>query len=130
VLSAQFGMSSLRHNIFVYDSLKRGFSNHRLLVDQHFVATARTQPRFKLYALGDFPGMVEAIEGGRSIEGEIWAVDAACLTRLDLLEDTAHGLYARVPIPLLPPNDTLSVEGYIYRLDVTGRRDCGDVWTE
>jgi gamma-glutamylaminecyclotransferase len=123
-------MSSFRHNIFVYGSLKRGFSNHSLLIGQRFVAAARTQPSFKLYALGDFPGMVEASEGGRSIEGEIWAVDSACLARLDLLEDTAHGLYARAPIPLLPPNDRLLVEGYLYRLDVTGRRDCGDVWME
>jgi len=130
VLLAQFGMSSFQHNIFVYGSLKRGFSNHSLLVGQRFVATARTQPRFKLYALGDFPGMVEATEGARSIEGEIWAVDSACLARLEILEDTAHGMYARVPIPLLPPNDTFSVEGYVYRLDITGRRDCGDVWAE
>jgi len=123
-------MLSKRHEIFVYGSLKRGFSNHSLLASQLFVATARTQPRYRLYALNGFPGMVEASDDGRSIEGEIWSVDPECLTRLDLLEDTAHGLYARVPITLLPPNDTLSVEGYLYSLSVPGRRDCGDVWTE
>jgi len=123
-------MHSSHHNIFVYGSLKRGCSNHRLLAGQRFVATGRTQPRFKLYALGDFPGMVEVARDGHSIEGEIWSVDPACLARLDILEDTAHGMYARVPILLLPPNNTLPVEGYLYLLGVTGRRDCGEIWTE
>jgi len=123
-------MQSLRHNIFVYGSLKRGFSNHRLLADQNFIAIGRTQPRFKLYDLGAFPGMIEADEDGHSIEGEIWSIDSHCLAQLEILEDTAHGMYVRKPIPLLPPNETFSVEGYLYRLDIAGHRDCGEVWTE
>jgi gamma-glutamylcyclotransferase (GGCT)/AIG2-like uncharacterized protein YtfP len=130
VLLGKFGMHSRQHNVFVYGSLKRGFSNHRLLAGQSFIATGHTQPRYKLYALGDFPGMIAVAEGGRSIEGEIWSVDPVCLARLEILEDTARGMYARVPIPLLPPNNTLSVEGYVYLLDATGRRDCGEVWRE
>ena len=120
----------MKHNIFVYGSLKRGFSNHSLLAEQHFVAIGKTRPRYKIYALSSYPGMVEVSENGRSIEGEIWTVDSACLARLDRLEDTAHGLYKRVPITLLPPHDKLSVEGYLYLLPITGRRDCGDSWTE
>jgi len=127
VLLPKFGM---HHNVFVYGSLKRGFSNHHLLQGQRFIATGRTQPRFKLYALGDFPGLIEIAAGGRSIEGEIWSVNPECLARLEILEDTAHGMYARVPIPLLPPHDTLLVEGYLYLLGVIGRRDCGDVLME
>jgi gamma-glutamylcyclotransferase (GGCT)/AIG2-like uncharacterized protein YtfP len=123
-------MPTKLHNVFVYGSLKRGFTNHSLMAGQHFIAVAQTQPRYKLYTLTSFPAMVEAAEAGRSIEGEIWAVDSACLARLDLLEDTAHGMYARVAIPLLPPHDLLSVEGYLYLFDVTGRRECGDVWRE
>ena len=123
-------MQSQRHNIFVYGSLKRGFNNHSLLADQRFVTIAETLPRYKLYALGSYPAMIVATKEGRSIEGEIWSVDSECLTRLDKLEDTAHGMYARMPILLLPPQNALPVEGYIYLLDITGRRDCGDVWTE
>ena len=121
-------MQSIRNNIFVYGSLKRGFSNHRLLAEQNFLAVGRTLPRFKLYDLGDFPGMTEVAEEGHSIEGEIWSVDPGCLARLEILEGTAQGMYARVPIPMLPPYDMLSVEGYLYRLDVTSHRDCGEVW--
>ena len=130
MLLVELGMQPIQHNIFVYGSLKRGFTNHSLLAGQRFVATSRTEPRYKLYDLGDFPGMVEATAGGRSIKGEVWSVDSECLAQLEILEDTAHGMYARVPIPLLPPDDKLSVEGYLYQLGVTGRRDCGDVWTE
>ena len=121
-------MHSKPHPVFVYGSLKRGCSNHHFLHSQRFVAVGFTTPRYNLYTLGDFPAMVEAAEGGRSIEGEIWAVDSACLAQLDLLEDTAHGMYARVPIHLLPPHDKLPVHGYLYLFDITGRTDCGNVW--
>jgi gamma-glutamylcyclotransferase (GGCT)/AIG2-like uncharacterized protein YtfP len=123
-------MRTQQHYIFVYGSLKRGFINHSLLQGQHFIAEGRTQPRYKLYALTSYPAMVEVATGGRSIEGEIWAVDSACRARLDILEDTAHGMYARVPIPLLSPHDKLPVEGYVYLFDITGRADCGQVWNE
>jgi len=125
-----FVMRPKLHNVFVYGSLKRGFINHSLLDGQQFIAVARTQPRYRLYTLITFPAMVEAAEGGHSIEGEIWSVDSACLARLDILEDTAHGMYARVKIPLLPPHASLPVEGYIYLFDVTNRTECGDVWRE
>ena len=119
----------MKHNIFVYGTLKRGGSNHSLLVGQKFIAAARTQPLYRLYALSSFPAMVEAPQNGRSIEGEIWEIDAKHLPALDELEDVAHGLYKRVPILLLPPDDKFIVEGYIYLLSITGRRDCGTSWS-
>jgi len=78
-------MHSRLHPIFVYGTLKRGGSNHRLLDGQRFLAVARTLPIYKLYALNDFPGMVAEAKNGRSIEGEIWQIDPACLARLDEL---------------------------------------------
>jgi gamma-glutamylaminecyclotransferase len=111
--------------IFVYGTLKRGSRNHRLLQDQRFVGAARTPPAFRLYQLDGYPGMVAAAEDGRSIEGEIWEVDAACLAKLDDLEGVAEGLYARGPIALLPPYAGETVEGYLYRQSVAGRRDLG-----
>lgn len=119
----------MKHHLFVYGTLKRGGSNHGLLSDQQFVTVARTQPLYKLYAIGDFPALVETTEAGRSIEGEIWEIDSTRLPVLDKLEDVAHGMYKRVPIPLLPPHNTLQVQGYVYLLSITGRRDCGDSWS-
>ena len=111
--------------VFVYGTLKRGGSNHHHLAGQQFVATARTPPAFRLYLLDGYPGLVASPENGRSIEGEIWEVDPAGLARLDELEGTAENLYARRPITLLPPHDTLAVETYLYRQSIEGRRDLG-----
>lgn len=113
--------------IFVYGTLKRGKENHGWMAGQTFVGTARTQPCYRLYDLGGYPGMV-ADENGVSIEGEIWEVDEAGLTRLDILEDVAGGEYVRERIPLLPPLENAAVEGYRYLLPVAGRRDVGPAW--
>jgi gamma-glutamylcyclotransferase (GGCT)/AIG2-like uncharacterized protein YtfP len=118
----------MKHPIFVYGTLKRGGSNHALLAGQKFIAVAHTQALYRLYALSGFPAMVEAAQNGLSIEGEIWEIDAECLPALDELEDVAHGMYKRVPILLLPPHDTFTVEGYVYLLSIAGRRDCGTAW--
>ena len=118
----------MKHKIFVYGTLKRGGSNHGLLAKQNFISAARTQPHYRLYSLGNFPAMVEALQDGRSIEGEIWGVDAACLLELDQLEEVDQGVYKRVPIPLLPPHDNLVLEGYVHLKSITGLRDCGEFW--
>jgi gamma-glutamylcyclotransferase (GGCT)/AIG2-like uncharacterized protein YtfP len=110
--------------VFVYGTLKRGSDNHRELAGQRFVGPARTSPAFRLYQLNGYPGMVEAPDG-LSIEGELWEVDPGGLDRLDRFEGTDAGLYARVPIRLLPPLDTIQVETYLYRQSVAGRQDLG-----
>lgn len=115
--------------VFVYGTLKRGGSNHHWIQSQRFVGMARTLPEFRLYDLGGYPGMVGAAPGqGSSIEGEVWEVDPAGLAKLDVLEDVAGGEYARVKVPLEGAFSTQDVEGYLYLLDVTGRRDIGTLW--
>lgn len=42
-----------------------------------FLRAARTAPTYRLYDLGNRPGMVRAASGGGSILGEIWALPAA-----------------------------------------------------
>ncbi len=111
--------------VFVYGTLKRGGENHRLLAGQRLLGEARTEPGFRLFLLDGYPGMVAAAAGGVSVEGELWEVDAACLARLDELEGTAEGLYARVPVRLLPPHAGDRAETYLYRRSVEGRADLG-----
>lgn len=118
----------MKHHIFVYGTLKRGGSNHRLMVGQQFVALGRTEPIYKLYELDTYPAMVDTPQDGCAIEGEIWSVDTACLAKLDRLEGLEEGLYKRVPIQLQPPHAPQPVEGYIYLLSIAGRRDCGSQW--
>jgi gamma-glutamylcyclotransferase (GGCT)/AIG2-like uncharacterized protein YtfP len=91
------------------------------------VALARTQPLYRLFDLGGYPGMVRS-EDGMAIQGEIWDVDAAGLARLDVLEDIAGGEYERVLIELEVEFSSQLVEGYLYLRDVSGRRDVGACW--
>ncbi|MGA3006668.1 MAG: gamma-glutamylcyclotransferase family protein [Opitutaceae bacterium] len=111
--------------VFVYGTLKRGGSNHRYLIGQNFVGTARTRPGFRLFNLGEYPGMVVLAGDREGVAGEIWAVEADCLARLDALEGVAEGLYRREEVPLLPPYADRKVEGYLYAGSVEGRPDIG-----
>jgi allophanate hydrolase len=54
-----------------------------------FLRTAVTAPVYRLYAMGDRPGMLRAASGA-SIAGEIWALPTAAIGRL----------LAQVPVPL------------------------------
>lgn len=116
------------NRIFVYGTLKRGGSNHGWLRGQRFVGAATTNPGFRLYDLGGYPGMVTDPQQGLAVEGEVWEVDDAALARLDELEDVEGGEYARVPLPLQPPFDRETVEGYLYLHPVAGRPDLGACW--
>lgn len=116
--------------VFVYGTLKRGYSNHHLLAGQAFQGEARTAPGFALFSLGSHPGMVELPSDGGSVTGEVWSVDKRCLEQLDLLEGTAEGLYRRGLVPLLEPFAGRGIEAYFCLESVEGRRRLGDTWTE
>ena len=116
--------------LFVYGTLKRGCSNHHFLAGQEFVGEARTVPGFRLYELGGHPGMVAKPDDRDGVAGEIWAVDAAALLRLDGLEGLKAGIYRREVVPLLPPFAGQRIESYIYSRSVKNRRDIGGVWRE
>ncbi len=107
--------------IFVYGTLKRGGSNHQHLAGQTFLGEGRTGPGFRLFDLGAYPGMVARADGHRGVPGEVWAVDAACLARLDVLEGVAEGLYRRDRVTLFPPFADRPVETYFYARTVEGR---------
>lgn len=114
-------------HLFVYGTLKRGQSRHRYLEGQKFVGVARTEPRYRLFNLGDYPGLVELLDG-RSIDGELWDVDPACLRRLDAVEGCDEGLYRRAEIRLLAPHAQFTVLSYLYERTIEGMPDCGAHW--
>jgi gamma-glutamylaminecyclotransferase len=115
--------------LFIYGTLKRGCYNHYYMDGQHFVGTARTEPCYRLFNLGGFPGMVSASDG-LSIEGEVWDIDDACRARLDVLEGVAEDEYILEPVPLLAPFDREIVHGYRYLRSVVSRPEIGSVWKE
>lgn len=119
------------HLIFVYGSLKRGYRLHDLLCDQTFMGRASTECCYRLFDLGEYPGLVDSVDGV-SVNGEVYQVADHCLVRLDRAEGVDEGLYERRPIRLLQcpasvrPSDT--VEAWFYRRSVSGLRDCGQEW--
>jgi len=113
--------------LFVYGTLKRGFSNHAVLAGQEFVGEACTLPRYRLLDHGPHPSLVEAVGAGRSIRGEIWNVDHATLARLDVFEQVDH-LFSRREIALV--DNSTTVYAYFYRGDVTGLPECLEWWSE
>ena len=125
--------------VFVYGSLKRGYALHHLLQTAQFLSTARTQPLYRLFDLGSYPGLVEWPEG-REIHGELYVVTQENLLRLDEAEGVAEGLYARRPILLQPAERILlpgktqpaetppDAEAWFWLHATTGRRDCGNAW--
>ncbi len=113
--------------VFVYGTLKRGGENHGWIERQQFIAEAHTAPQYRMFDLGGYPGMIRA-QDGISIHGEVWSLDEAGLTQLDVLEDTEGGEYERVAIQLEGEFATQPVEGYIYLRSVEGRSDVGACW--
>ena len=117
--------------VFVYGTLKRGLSNHGWLRGQTFVGEARTVPRYRIFDLGGYPGMVLADEGeGGAIEGEVWAVDEEGLRGLDRLEGVAEGEYAFEQVRLEGTWEGEAVKGYLYLRPLKGCPEVKGRWVE
>jgi gamma-glutamylcyclotransferase (GGCT)/AIG2-like uncharacterized protein YtfP len=115
--------------LFVYGTLKRGCKNHRHLAGQRYLGEARTAPGFRLYSLGDYPGMAADAQDREGVTGEVWEVSADALARLDDFEGVDQGLYRRGPVPLLAPFSE-SVDAYFYAGSLTGLAVLGANWQE
>jgi gamma-glutamylcyclotransferase (GGCT)/AIG2-like uncharacterized protein YtfP len=74
----------MTHSVFVYGTLKSGFSNHYLLKGCKFFGAAVTVPTYKMIENG-FPVIMPDPEG-KPLAGEIYTVDDETLARLDQLE--------------------------------------------
>lgn len=91
--------------VFVYGTLKRGERNHHVLAGAaHLGAAVTEEARFTLreYASTSSPGrLTPSVEAGgkHRIAGEVYAVDADLLARLDRLERVGVD-YQRQAVPL------------------------------
>lgn len=112
--------------IFVYGSLKRGLDLHHLLQGSRSVGPAVTCPHYRLFNLGDYPGIVEWPEGVE-IEGELYEVTVATLATLDHAEGVDEGLYARRSICLVN-HAPESAQAWFWLGSISGRPDCGTSW--
>jgi len=114
--------------LFVYGTLKRGFSRAAAMAGQRLLGEARTEPLYRIYDCGSYPGLVESRADGVAIEGEVWAVDAERLAKLDDVEGVASNLYRRGQVRLQAPFADSAVQTYFYQRSVSGLRDCGTRW--
>ena len=116
--------------VFVYGTLKRGCKNHHHLAGQTFVGEARTPPGFRLYHLGDYPGMVAEPTDNEGVTGEVWEVDAASLAHLDDFEGVSEGLYSRVLVQITSATGDTQADTYLYARSVEGLPAIGSAWRE
>jgi gamma-glutamylaminecyclotransferase len=79
-----------KHLIFVYGTLRRNHSNHRLLGDADCYGTGSTRDKYAMYVTGGYP-FVTSIETRYQIVGELYAVDDETLDIIDKME--GHPLY-------------------------------------
>ena len=95
--------------LFVNGTLMRGLSLNANLAGAEFLEACATEPRYRLYSIGDVhPGMFEVSEGGVSVPGELYRVPDAILQRVEAGEPP--GLY-RGPVHL---SDGRVVDGILY----------------
>lgn len=113
--------------VFVYGTLMRGGCRDGALKDQEFIAEATTEPRYRLFDCGSYPGMVDDADGV-AVHGEIWRVSGECLARLDDIEGVDEGLYERREIDIADPTGLKSVEAYLYLLNTEGLSDLEGRW--
>jgi gamma-glutamylcyclotransferase (GGCT)/AIG2-like uncharacterized protein YtfP len=79
--------------IFVYGTLKKGFSNHRLLEKDKFISEAETIDKYAMYVHG-IP-YVNYDEPISEITGEIYQVSKMSLLMIDLLEGHPSWYYRK-----------------------------------
>lgn len=76
-----------RRRLFVYGTLRRGFPNHGELAGATLVGAILTEARYALVEREGYPALV----GGKdAIPGELYAVDAEHLARLDAFEGDGY----------------------------------------
>ena len=85
------------NNLFVYGTLKKGFSRNTILKDSLFIGEVMTKPLFTLIDLTYYPGVLEC--GNTSIHGELYEVTDETLQYCDVIEGHPN-FYKRIEIEL------------------------------
>lgn len=99
------------HTVFVYGTLKKGYSNHGYLAQQEYLGEYESNPRWGLVDLGPFPAMVC---GSLAVKGEAYAVTDDVLEELDVLEGVAQGFYHRRRIEINNTGGKINAWVYTY----------------
>ena len=79
----------MRHHLFVYGTLKKGFPNHdNYMESAKELGEYQTIEKYPLVLCGEryVPCLIYSPGDGHRVEGELYEVDDECLNRLDALE--------------------------------------------
>ncbi len=113
------------YQIFLYGTLKNGFKANYMLKGQKFISEAILEPKYRLFKVSSYPGMVENVNG-IAVKGELWGVDEKCLNQLDNFEGIEYDLYHREIVDVANPK--CKAFAYIWQRPVDGLTDCGEKW--
>jgi gamma-glutamylcyclotransferase (GGCT)/AIG2-like uncharacterized protein YtfP len=102
--------------LFVYGTLKRNFSAHRLLKNAPaaFLGEIKTTPHYHLYDVGSFPGLLFDATQECGVQGELFEVPEAAFRDLDRYECVNSGLFRREKIEL---EDGTKAHAYLFNSD-------------
>jgi gamma-glutamylcyclotransferase (GGCT)/AIG2-like uncharacterized protein YtfP len=117
------GDAGVSIDLFVNGTLMRGLALHANLEGAELLEACHTEPRYRLYSIGDrHPGMFEVESGGIAVPGELYRVPEDVLERLEAGEPP--DLY-RGPVHL---SDGRIVHGILYPRDLAEgvHRDISD----
>ena len=113
--------------LFIYGTLKHGQIRAGAMNGQRFLGNAMTTPKYRMFDCGEYPALVET-DDGKSIEGELWEVDSACLDVLDELEGTNIDLFQRGTVELQRPHDNDQAVAYFYQGNTAQLPNGGTCW--
>tara|TARA_B100001094_G_C18150787_1_gene783560 strand:- start:871 stop:1236 length:366 start_codon:yes stop_codon:yes gene_type:complete len=99
------------HIVFVYGTLKKGYSNQGYLAGQEYLGEYETNPRWGLIDLGPFPAMVC---GALAVKGEAYSISDSVLEDLDILEGVAQGMYHRRRIQITNSGNQSKINAWVY----------------
>lgn len=105
-------------NVFVYGTLLKGRSNHRLIADCELLGRG-TVTGFEMYDLGYYPAIVP---GEGSVLGEVYSVDNETLKKLDFFEGSGE-LYIRKTVRVSMEKDDADAEVYVYLTELERDRE-------
>lgn len=109
-----------KHFVFVYGTLKKGYSNHRLLAGANFVGNGVVFG-YRLVRITSIPGAIPGPTLSSKIHGEVWEINAHQLDMCDQLEGHPH-VYTRTPMHVHTDKGNVTAWGYVLSPAFTYRR--------
>ena len=105
--------------VFVYGSLKKDFPNQALNHGERIGldSSYATAEKYPLYLVGErySPWLINSVNHGYRVKGELYRVDQAGLTIMDRLERTEHtDGYKRLKLVICELNSSILQDAFVY----------------